>query len=99
MNSNDLQAASQQLQAALQNNQLTAQQYNQYMTLLSNAVNAQQQGQIQGQQLVSQNNLGLNQIAAGAYNASAGRTVAGLLGGALQGAGSLAGGAAKLAAL
>lgn len=71
------------LQAGMQQNQLNAQQYNQYMNLLQQQNLSQYQGQMAGEQLGVQQNLGYNQIAASAYGQAAANQQQ-VLGGAIQ---------------
>ena len=77
------------MQAQLSQNQLNAQQYNQYMNMLQQQNLAQYQGQMAGQQLQVQQEQGINQINAKGYeNASEARS--GMIGGAMGAIGGLA---------
>jgi len=71
------------LQQQLAQGQLNAQQYNEYMNNLQGMNLAQYQGQMAGQQLATNQNLGINQINSGAYNNAASNrssTTGGMLG-------------------
>lgn len=77
------------MQSQLAQNQLNAQQYNQYMDYLQQQNLAQYQGQMAGQQLAVQNALGASGINAQAYN-NAAQSRGGMAGGAMGAIGALA---------
>ena len=77
------------MQSELAQNQLNAQQYNQYMDYLQQQNLAQYQGQMAGQQLEVQNALGASQVNAQAYQNSAANRGK-VAGGAMQAVAGLA---------
>jgi hypothetical protein len=82
--------AGQQNQIGLANQQNTSQQYNNYLQSLQGINQQQQQGQIAGQQLAAQTQLGQEQIQANAYNNAANQNSK-LTGSVLSGGSGLAG--------